>query len=132
MGINISLGHVGKTPGKTLTNYEINLFNELFGESHSSKDANQASNIMIVMISIGLLNRTLPLEERLMAVVGQKWKFIKPIRESDTISVSFNIKENKKTRESNHKIVIIGIETINQHSEIVAAGDWTILINAQE
>lgn len=100
------------------------LFRQLMNNGVSrEKDSKFADRRLIVMIAIGLLNRTLNLEDYLLAVVGQRWRFTKNVQFGETLSVI------PKLFELNEKRLIYNIEIqIISNNELVAEGDWRIML----
>jgi len=87
------------------------------------KDIKYADRRLIVMIAIGLLNRRLNLEDYLLAVVGQRWQFIRQVQFGETLTVI------PKLFELNEKKLIYRIEIqIISNNELVAEGDWRIML----
>lgn len=54
------------------------------------------SELLILMTAIGLLNKSLPLEESLIAVTGQSWEFNLPAIMEDNLCVQYDIRELKE------------------------------------
>src|SRR5699024_4994062 len=77
--------------GKTITNYDVVTFQEF--SSMPKNDSNVVPQILVQMISIGLLNRSLPLEKKLIAVIGQSWEFVSTVLKEDTLHVSCEVNE---------------------------------------
>lgn len=115
----------GSTPGKTIMKQDIVMFNEL---TNSAINPVSTPPSLIVMLSIGLLNRTLPLEEHLIAVVGQSWEFFHEVEIGDTLKVDYLISDIKLTKSGDKAIANIKVDTFNQKQQNVASGLWKILI----
>ena len=116
------------TIGRTLYETDIVLFRKLI-DSNSLDKAGLADNRQLVMLATGILNRTLNLEEFLVAVVGQKWKFHREVWIGDTLSVAFQIQENKNFCNKRY-IYDISIDLIVEEN-VVAAGVWGIMLNSK-
>lgn len=116
------------TIGRTLYETDIVLFQTLL-DSKSLEKNMFADNRLLVMLAIGILNRTLNLEEFLVAVVSQKWKFHRKVGIGDTLSVAYQIQGNKDF--CNNKFIYdIKIELIVEE-HVVAAGIWGIMLNSK-
>lgn len=100
------------------------LFRQLMNNGVSrEKDSKYADRRLIVMIAIGLLNRTLNLEDNLLAVVGQRWQFTRRVQFGETLTVI------PELFELNEKKLIYRIEIqIISNNELVAEGDWRIML----
>lgn len=116
----------GITPGKTLMSFDVEVFQQLTGTPKS----NEVPELLIVMTTIGLLNRALPLEETLIAVIGQDWEFEKAISIEDTIYAAYTVEAIKEAQTGNRQKAMLAIEVYNQEKKhVVARGKWEILIS---
>lgn len=116
------------TISRTLYETDIILFRTLLGNENLQKSL-FADNRQLVMLAIGILNRTFNLEEFLVAVVGQKWKFQRKVKIGETLSVAYQVQENKKIGNKRY-IYDIKIDLIVEEN-IVAAGIWGIMLNSK-
>ena len=116
------------TIGRTLYETDIVLFRTLL-DSKSLEKYEFADNRQLVMLAIGILNRTLNLEGFLVAVVAQKWEFHREVSIGDTLSVAYQIQENKDFS-NNRFIYDIKIDLIVEEN-LVAAGVWGIMLNSK-
>lgn len=116
------------TISRTLYETDIVLFRTLSGNGNLEKVL-FADNRQLVMLAIGILNRTFNLEEFLVAVVAQKWKFHRKVKIGETLSVAYQILENK-TFGNKRYIYDIKIDLIVEEN-IVAAGIWGIMLNSK-
>jgi hypothetical protein len=115
------------TSGKTIMSYDLEMFQELTGWSNQGK--NEVSEILVQMTSVGLLNRILPLEEKLIAVVGHSWEFLSSVAIADTLTVSCKIVDLVATKKKGKVIAHLDLETNNQDLKTVARGEWRVLIH---
>lgn len=106
---------------------DIILFQTLLGNENSETPF--ADNRQLVMLAIGILNRTLNLEKFLVAVVGQKWKFNRKVEIGETLSVAYQIQENK-TLGNKRYIYDIKIDLIVEEL-VVATGIWEVMLNSK-
>ncbi|WP_277585314.1 hypothetical protein [Psychrobacillus antarcticus] len=111
---------------RTLYETDFVLFRTLLDSGNLEKTL-FADNRQLVMLAIGILNRTLNLEEFLVAVVGQKWKFHRKVEIGETLSVAYQIQENK-TLGNKRYIYDIKIELIVEE-HVVATGIWGVMLN---
>ncbi|MEK5214283.1 hypothetical protein [Psychrobacillus sp. FSL H8-0487] len=116
------------TISRTLYQTDIILFQKLLG-NESSEEAQFSDNRQLVMLAIGILNRTLNLEGFLVAVVGQKWKFYGKVMIGETLSVTYQVQENK-TFGNKRYIYDIKIDLIVEE-HVVAEGIWGIMLNSK-
>lgn len=116
------------TISRTLYETDIALFRTLSGNGNLEK-ALFADNRQLVMLAIGILNRTFNLEEFLVAVVAQKWKFYRKVKIGETLSVAYQILENKTFGNKRYKYDI-KIDLIVEEN-IVGAGIWGIMLNSK-
>lgn len=83
-----------KTPiHRTIYKTDVELFQMMLNEQKSNLKY-YIDNRQLVMVAIGILNRTFNLEDYLVAVVGQNWRFRKGVKVGETISVDYQICEN--------------------------------------
>jgi acyl dehydratase len=128
-GFDSSLSDV--TPGKTVTYSDLTLFEEAMELPAYRGDKLKIPETLVLMMSIGLMNRKLPLDDTLIAVVSNSWSFQMPVYVNDTLKVNYRVIETKKTQKGDKKIVTFELNTFNQHSEKVAEGKWTILVKCK-
>ena len=128
MRIEAAIGR--KTVGKTITETDVMLFNDLFNPSESDglENSRQVPELLILMTAIGLLNRSLPLEEKLIAVTGQSWEFNHPVFTEDTLFVQYDIGDLIETKNFERKIAVVDLRVVIQGSVMIATGKWDLLI----
>ncbi len=114
------------TVGKTITEYDVVMFQEF--ASLPKNNSSIVSQTLVQMISIGLLNRSLPLDESLVAVIGQSWEFVSEVFIGDTLEVLCEVEKLITTKKKGEVIVKLQLKTINQNSNTVATGEWKLLI----
>ena len=115
------------TISRTLYQTDIILFQTLLGNENSETPF--ADNRQLVMLAIGILNRTLNLEKFLVAVVGQKRKFNRKVKIGETLSAAYQIQENK-TLGNKRYIYDIKIDLIVEEL-VVATGIWEVMLNSK-
>lgn len=117
-----------KTPiHRTIYKTDVELFQTLLNKQKSNL-IYYVDNRQLVMVAIGILNRTFNLEDYLIAVVGQKWRFNKSVKIGETISLDYQILANNNLTEKGY-IYDIHIELLaDEH--LVAEGIWSIMLNS--
>lgn len=118
-----------KTPiQRTIYKTDVELFQMMLNEQKSNLKY-YIDNRQLVMVAIGILNRTFNLEDYLVAVVGQNWRFRKGVKVGETISVDYQICENN-TLTKKSCIYDIHIEVLADDHP-VAEGIWSIMLNSK-
>ncbi|MBD7943276.1 MULTISPECIES: hypothetical protein [Psychrobacillus] len=118
-----------KTPiHRTIYKTDVELFQMMLNEQKSNLKY-YIDNRQLVMVAIGILNRTFNLEDYLVAVVGQNWRFRKGVKVGETISVDYQICENN-TLTKKSCIYDIHIEVLADDHP-VAEGIWSIMLNSK-
>lgn len=109
------------TVGRTIFETDCLLFSEMFNSKTNLKDVDRR---LLIMITTGLLNRSLNLEKYLVAALGQDWTFLKPVQVGQTIHCKYKISLIKEEK----KVYQIHIELFADQI-IVANGIWTVMFN---
>jgi acyl dehydratase len=76
---------------------------------------------MIVGMAFGLVSRDL-LDGTALGLLELSWKFIKPVRPGDTISVTLSVLEKSPTRKPDRGVVTFQLDVRNQHGETTQSG----------
>ena len=84
-------GQSGCTVGKTITETDISFFRRLSGWPCSKTD--NVDELLVTMVSIGLMNRLGFLEGNLVAVMENEWQFLNRVIIGDTIKVRYEVVE---------------------------------------
>ena len=82
-------------------------------------------------IASGLAIQTGIFEKTLLAFLNMNWKFVKPVRIGDTLTLKLEVVEIKETRQQDRGIIVFAVLVINQDKETVQEGQWTIIIARQ-
>ncbi len=82
-------------------------------------------------IASGLAIQTGLFDKTLLAFLNMNWKFVKPIRIGDTLTVKLEVVEKKETRQKDRGIVVLAVVVMNQDKETVQEGQWTIIMARQ-
>ena len=105
---------------RTIFEEDCTIFSSLFKTSLTNYDIDQR---LLLMLTTGILHRSLHLEKYLIAVLGQKWTFLMNVTVGQTLSCAFLIKAYNTTK----KIYTIHIQLHADH-HLVATGIWTIKV----
>lgn len=122
-----SVGFIKTHPvniGRTIYQTDDLLFQTLLNKE-DPKESRIVDQRLLVMVAIGILNRKFNLEEFLIAVIGQKWRFKRAVEIGETLSVNYEIHENANSKRFIYDIKI-EVTTID---ETVAEGVWQIMLN---
>jgi 3-hydroxybutyryl-CoA dehydratase len=135
-----SAGQKINSPGRTVTESDIVSFAGLSGDynqmhvdaeySRSSPFGQRvAHGLLGLAIASGLAVQTGVMEGTVVAFREiTEWKFVKPIYIGDTIHVEMEVLETKEFRRIGAGAVIISMNVINQHGDVVMKGIWNTLI----
>ena len=110
---------------RTVYEADIILFRTLLNQG-GQKEEKFVNPRLLVMMAIGILNRTFNLEEYLVAVIGQRWNFKRLLEVGETISTRYQIHKNINFSDRKY-IYDIKIELIGD-GEVVAEGIWEIML----
>jgi acyl dehydratase len=80
-------------------------------------------------IASGLCIQTGIFDKTLLAFLNMNWKFVKPIRIGDTLTVKLEVVEKKETRQNDRGIVVLAVLVMNQDKETVQEGQWTVILS---
>ncbi|MEK3979063.1 hypothetical protein MKY37_08170 [Psychrobacillus sp. FSL K6-2836] len=113
---------------RTLYETDRFLFQKLLNDETPQKN-DWIDNRQVVMVAIGILNRTLDLDTFLVAVVGQKWRFNRQVKIGESLSVAYQILDNKSF--SNKRFLYDIKMELFVGEEVIAAGIWEIMLNSK-
>lgn len=128
------------TPGRTVTESDIVTFAGLSGDfnqihvdaqfSESSPFGQRvAHGLLCLSIGSGLLVQTGVMEGTILAFREiNNWKFIKPVYIGDTVHVVAKVTETKALPRIGGGAIVLALNLVNQHDDIVMRGTWTALI----
>ena len=86
-----------------------------------------AHGLLCLSVGTGLGGSMGFIEGTAIAFLGLTWKFVKPVLIGDTIRL--RVKLNKKRAVSPEAgMVIVDAEILNQHDEVTAKGEWTVMV----
>ncbi|MFN3742140.1 MAG: MaoC/PaaZ C-terminal domain-containing protein [Anaerolineales bacterium] len=131
------------TVGRTVTESDVVTFaglsgdyNQIHTDAEFSRNtpfgARIAHGLLGLAIASGLAMRTGVLEGTVLAFREiNEWKFVKPVLIGDTIHVEMEVAETKAMPRIGGGMVVIAVEVVNQHQEVVMRGRWTVLVQSQ-
>jgi acyl dehydratase len=138
----IAVGDFSESPGRTITENDINLFADFTGD-HNPVHTNAeyakrtiygeqvAHGLLGLSIAGGLAWQTGLLEGTAEALIGMDWKFRNPICIGDTIRLRAEVRKKKEMPRMNGGFVTFNATVLNQRSETVQKGTWTLLIRSR-
>jgi len=108
-------------------------FNQIHTDAEFSKKTpvgqRVAHGLLGTSIASGLAVQTGVLEGTILAFREiNEWKFILPLTIGDTIHVELDVQETKALRRIGGGLVVIAIDVVNQNSQTIMKGTWTVLV----
>lgn len=83
---------------------------------------------MIVGMAFGLASRAGLLDGTVMGLLDIAWRFVRPVRPGDTISVIVRVIGKRMTRKPDRGIVEVELDVLNQHGDVVQVGNAKFLV----
>jgi len=131
------------TPGRTITETDIQLFAGLTGDytqlhtnAEFCKDTifgqRVAHGLLGLSIASGLAARLGFIEGTAVALREVTWKFTGPIFIGDTIHLLVNVAEKKAMPRLGMGLITFDVSLINQKDEVAQKGQWKALIQSQD
>jgi 3-hydroxybutyryl-CoA dehydratase len=131
------------TPGRTITETDIQLFAGLTGDYtqiHTNveycKDTvfgqRIAHGLLGLSIASGLAARLGFIEGTAVALREVSWKFTLPIFIGDTIHLNVVVSHKKAMGRLGMGLITFDVSLINQKDEVVQKGQWKALIQSQD
>ena len=126
------IGERYESPRRTVIEADISTFAGLTGDFNPlhmdaifAADSDFKGRIthgpMVVGMAFGLVSRDL-LDGTALGLLELSWKFIKPVRPGDTISVTLSVLEKSPTRKPDRGVVTFQLDVRNQHGETTQIG----------
>jgi acyl dehydratase len=131
------------TQGRTVTETDVVTFAGLSGDYNQIHTDGAyaagtpfgqriAHGLCAMSIASGLVTLTGVMEGTVLAFREiQEWKFSKPVFFGDTIHVEAEVVETKALPRLNGGAVTIKLNVVNQKSDVVQSGKWTVLMSSQ-
>ncbi len=131
------------TPGRTMTETDIQLFAGLTGDytqihtnAEFCKDTlfgqRVAHGLLGLSIASGLGARLGFIEGTAVALREVTWKFTGPIFIGDTIHLTIQVANKKAMPRLGMGLVTFDVSIVNQKDEVVQKGQWKALIQSQD
>jgi 3-hydroxybutyryl-CoA dehydratase len=131
------------TPGRTITETDIQLFAGLTGDytqihtnAEFCKDTifgqRVAHGLLGLSIASGLGARLGFIEGTAVALREVTWKFTGPIFIGDTIHLLIKVAEKKAMARLGMGLITFDVSLINQKDEVLQKGQWKALIQSEE
>jgi acyl dehydratase len=90
-----------------------------------------AHGLLGLAIVSGLAMRLGFMEDTVLAFRSLEWKFSTPIKIGDTIHMRAEVAELKPMSRLGGGLVIFNVEVVNQRTEVVQRGTWSVLIKSR-
>ncbi len=127
------IGKSDGSVGKTITLTDIKLFNEMSGwPDYFISGEQSAPEMLITMISAGLMTRQGFYEGTLMGIINNSWRYETPVLSGDTLKIKYVVTEASLTKRRDKGIIVFKIRTYNQRNETVAEGEMKAMMRARE
>ena len=131
------------TPGRTVTETDIQLFAGLTGDytqihtdAEFCKDTlfgqRVAHGLLGLSIASGLGTRLGFIEGTAVALREMTWKFTGPIFAGDTIHLEVKAAHKKAMPRLGMGMITFDASLVNQKDEVIQKGQWKVLIQSQE
>jgi acyl dehydratase len=132
------VGHQFTTPRRTVIEADIHTFAGLSGDfnplhmdevfaAESDFGGRITHGPMIVGIAFGLASRDL-LDGTVLGLLDIAWKFMKPVRPGDTISVLVTVVDKRMTKKPDRGVVQFELDVRNQNGESVQVGQAKLMV----
>lgn len=136
---DFALGDEFITPGRTITEADVTLFagltgdyNRLHTDAEYMRDSIFGERIAHGLLGLSLVNglkyRTDIDSDGVLAFLGLSWKFVGPIKFSDTIHAVLRVESLRETSKPDRGLVVYGVRVLNQRGEAVQEGEFTMLL----
>lgn len=123
------VGETDNTVGKTITDSDVDFFQELSGWPDTYAGYSRLVPEMLVTAVVGgLFNRLGVYEGTLIAVAGTSWRYLLPVIVGDTLKVCYVVKEASMSKKHDKGLVRLKLSTYNQRNELVAEGNLKIML----
>lgn len=114
------------TVGKTITATDVSFFRRMSG--WPSRNDDTADELLVTMVSIGLMNRLGFLEGNLVAVMGNEWQYMNKVSVGDTLKVQYEVLDVKVGKKGDKEAISFALKCYKQSDELVADGRWKIMM----
>ena len=126
------IGKSGGSVGRTITATDVELFEEMSGWPQYSCDGERVvPEMLVTMITAGLVTRQGIYEGTLMGIIGNTWNYKTRVRVGDTLKMKYVISEATLSRSGGRGVIVFKITTCNQRGEIVSEGEIKSMMAAR-
>ena len=126
------IGKRGGSVGRTITATDVELFEEMSGWPKYSFDGERlVPEMLVTMITAGLVTRQGIYEGTLMGIIGNTWNYKARVRVGDTLKMKYVISEATLSRSGGRGVIVFRITTCNQRGEIVSEGEIKSMMAAR-
>jgi acyl dehydratase len=126
------VGKSGGSVGRTITATDVELFGEMSGwPKYSCAGERLVPEMLVTMITAGLVTRQGIYEGTLMGIIGNTWNYKTPVRVGDTLKMKYGIREATLSRSGGKGVIVFQITTSNQRGEIVSEGEIKSMVAAR-
>jgi 3-hydroxybutyryl-CoA dehydratase len=136
------VGQTVVTAGRTITEGDIVRFAGLSGDFNQiHTDAAYAAQgmfgqriahgLLVLSIASGLAVQTGIIEGTVLAFRELDWKFSRPVMIGDTVYADIEVEETKSLPRLGGGNVVMKVNVLNQHDEIVHRGRWVMLVKSK-
>ncbi len=138
---DLAVGQVLHGPSRTVTEADIMAFATLTGDDNllHTDEAYASQTRFGQRIAHGLLGLSLAaglacqagLTDNTLAFTSLGWKFRAPVFIGDTISYRATVARIRPMRATGGGMVSVDMDLLNQHGQVVQAGQWSLLIKSR-
>lgn len=121
---DVVVGAPLETPGLTLTQAHVSLFDGLVGAT--ARDADRVPDLLPLCVSSGLGWRVPQPPLAVLAFMGFEWRFHLPLRVGDTIRSRSRTAAKRSMKEGG--VIFEERDILNQRGEVVQSGRLTLLV----
>ena len=141
---DVEAGFRFETPARTVTEADLVNFAGISGDfnplhtderfaANSIYGERIAHGALVLSLATGLRQRTGLFDGTLMGLLEiRTWRFLKPVRIGDTIRVVNDILELRETSKPDRGVMVQRVEVVNQQDDVVAAGEFVMLLRRRE
>ena len=135
----LEAGQRFETPRRTVAEADIHAFagltadfNPLHMDAVFAAESDFKGRIthgpMIVGMAFGLVSRADLLDGTALGLLEIGWKFLKPVRPGDTISVAVSVLRKRPTGKPDRGVVELQLDVLNQRGETAQVGSAAIMV----
>lgn len=140
----LEVGQVFTSPSRTVTEADVVNFSGVSGDwnplhsdavfaATTAYGERIAHGVLILAMATGLRQRSGVFDGTLLAFLElRSWRFRRPVRIGDTITVTTTVSELRETSKPDRGVVVQRVEVRDQHDEVVQDGDFVLLVRRKE